>query len=353
MIFLKLCSLHDTVYFHVAYTNLTNFDTVLLRLSGPADDCPAGSLAELVVDDPKWAMSWDHLEPLSKDTAWSCEPMLLSARSGIQHGTRFKPNRVFARPFLPSFEFWRVGDASDTSDVGGDREGPVIDTSGIMDELKNISDLLAHDDVAEECELVGGISTADKRPLRKRRAPVGSASGSSSLPPSGSRAEPAGPPEPAAPPPPLPPPAPVADAAPPRKRRGGGVAGDVERHDPYPRLYHLVETDSYIRFVDRGEGLRDFKAFCNRHEGCTMTKTLKPGVKAGQGRPLGLMWAWFSHAHEFATKEAHQDKENWPDFVQRQRARNDVVALPQAAVWVEAELPSPDGNPLTEPPRIT
>lgn len=121
--------------------------------------------------------------------------------------------------------------------------------------------------------------------------------------------------------------------------------------DPYPRLYHPSNPNSFIRLVLQPDrGLSDMKAFCGCHENCTLTRTLKPGRRAGQGRPSGLLWAWLGTAPNHICKTTHQ-REGWPTQQQRFDARAELEAMPEAARWLAAEAPPLAGDPR-EPPRV-
>lgn len=89
----------------------------------------------------------------------------------------------------------------------------------------------------------------------------------------------------------------------------------------------------------------DFVAICQRH-GCILTRTSRPGRRAAQGRPLGLMAAWLQT--DFETKEEHLDKGNFPSYDARLLARTALALSPEGMELASHEGPGADGD-LGEP----
>ena len=120
----------------------------------------------------------------------------------------------------------------------------------------------------------------------------------------------------------------------------------IETVDKYPRLWHYASRRKlhFIRLTDNEMlGYKDMKAFCQYHANCTLTRTCIP--QDGEGRPLGLLYAWLSAGSRFTSKSQHKDISNRPDLYERQFARRRLIQrlpdTPDMRLWLQAELPCP------------
>lgn len=245
----------------------------------------------------------------------------------------FDPSRIYVKPFLPEVVFWQ-GHApkqptlQDTpAPPAGDNDDGLQDIGaqlGDGEELVHVlEELLENEDVAAEFEHAGPAALqAERRPMVSRRpyhgasGPSQGASARSGAAGDGAHTSPAaGLPAvvvaatPAAPPPPPPP-----DAL---EARPGGepdptVGARGERRHPgrrkdkvwrYSRLAHPLglgpDGDHCIRLVvDPLASLNGCRAICGFHEDCSLSRTLYPGPRSGQGRPMAYLWAWLPCANE-------------------------------------------------------
>ena len=62
-------------------------------------------------------------------------------------------------------------------------------------------------------------------------------------------------------------------------------------------------TENKIKYKPHSS---DLYTSCLVHRGCTRTRTVRPGVRRAQGRPLGDLSAWALASNNSATKELHQ-----------------------------------------------
>ena len=116
-------------------------------------------------------------------------------------------------------------------------------------------------------------------------------------------------------------------------------AAALEQADQRVRREFLVvysgheATEFLIRHKPQTQ---DYYVSCYCHRGCTRTRTLKPGRRPQQGRPLGELAAWALAGAACQTKEAHQAL--IPDFTARQQARRALRDhSPGYAQWTELE----------------
>ena len=129
---------------------------------------------------------------------------------------------------------------------------------------------------------------------------------------------------------------PVADA--PHVR---GAPGRIESD-----LVFLVPGGA-IKFYGRGQ--QNMVAECEdpAHaigSACKKTRTVKPGNKPSQGRPLGHLMAWLAghEMHAFPSKADHFEYK--PSFDERVNSRNFLDTLPGAASVLALERPRRDGE---------
>ena len=103
----------------------------------------------------------------------------------------------------------------------------------------------------------------------------------------------------------------------------------------------LIGTLHYTHIGDRLE----FYAICpckRQHGKCVMTRTLRPGSRPFQGRPLGFLSAWLLHCNRFAEKDSHMKFK--PTLVQRVEGRSLVKSLTRGLRFLALERPLRDGE---------
>lgn len=127
------------------------------------------------------------------------------------------------------------------------------------------------------------------------------------------------------------------------------------RRDRFPRIAHGSHPNSFIRLSStRGVEGHDMRAECGVHDCCTVSRTCRPSKLAsrpGQGRPIGMLWAWLDFANDpSCSREAHQGF--WPSLRERRRAREVFKTLPGAGPWLQAERAKRAGE-SSEPEDIT
>ncbi len=149
-------------------------------------------------------------------------------------------------------------------------------------------------------------------------------------------------------PPLLPPPAAVPpDALDAARDRRAGDAG-------WPRICKTFTGDppppkgwSFVRRSVNKQGIWDFKACCSWC-GKTMSRTSALSSKSsmkglGQGRPLGLLWAWLSPGDASAGASCGPGgvthSKYWPSFDDRVAARILLRAVPESEEFLELERP--------------
>ena len=102
--------------------------------------------------------------------------------------------------------------------------------------------------------------------------------------------------------------------------------------DLYPRLWHPKSGRFGKHFIGLVEneilGEYDMRAVCTRHVDCTWNRK-------SSKRPLCALWAWLSDADDRMTKMHH--KLFKPSFQARKAVRAELLNLPAAAPWLEAE----------------
>ena len=140
-----------------------------------------------------------------------------------------------------------------------------------------------------------------------------------------------------------------ADAVPPAARPVGGRAGgggrsgeEILRIDvPGGRLVYYAES-------------QDFKVFCMDagHLNCEKKRTAKPGIRKGQGRPIGFLLGWLAAAdnHEDASSHVHNCK---PTLAQRQEAREQFKTIVGWQALADKERKCRDDGEPEEPPSFT
>lgn len=131
--------------------------------------------------------------------------------------------------------------------------------------------------------------------------------------------------------------------------------------DGYPRLY-LPGGTGYLRLSMNADGTNDIRAVCLTCK-ATLSRTCKPpadgrrGRAAGQGRPLGLLWAWASYGVGPGGGEGHTSADHRafkPSLELRRQARQDIESVGGADLWLQAERATTaadgdDGEPLELP----
>ena len=151
-------------------------------------------------------------------------------------------------------------------------------------------------------------------------------------------------PAPEAPPPP-PPGLERAEEARGRIRRAAreGPAQDTIRVD-------LPHGDGSLVFY---HGTNALQAHCKwpSHGDCRKQRTIVPGRRAGQGRPLGYLTAWLLDAHKHETQNEHNHR-SVVTLEERQNARALLAGLPGSDDLFEKERPRADGEP-DEPIRFS
>jgi hypothetical protein len=101
-------------------------------------------------------------------------------------------------------------------------------------------------------------------------------------------------------------------------------------------LFHPVHAESCLRLNhDPASEWKDAKAFCGVHPNCTLTRTCKPGRRAGQGRPMFVLWAWLTAANLCEDKYAHSQFR--PSLAERLISRAELDTNPAATDWLQAE----------------
>jgi hypothetical protein len=372
LVVLKISSEDANTWFHVSYANLNNWHLILMSLlpSIALPDC-------LAAVEPTWGLTWDFFQDFDFAQSWECHVHLLG-RSPGRRLDQLDPSQLRVFQYLPAFEFWEGtpldGDVGgDPPDPGGqpapatpragDEElgGPSDRTEGPEPQDVVDAELAALGDILEagiELDDIGAFSDMGpefmSRPIRRRQRPPGKKDAARQpvgaavpleLPPAGSADPPlAAPPSPAdgpplvvVDPPPLavePPPAPPAHLGSPRpKRRLERADSDAPRgprHDPYPRFYHPIDKQSFVRLVDVPEDdKKDMKAFCGVHPGCTLTRTLKVGPRS-HCRPFAGLYTWLGMARPASEQTAKEHQKDAPDLASRNRIRLELMAKPES-----------------------
>ena len=96
-------------------------------------------------------------------------------------------------------------------------------------------------------------------------------------------------------------------------------------------------------------------AHCDRH-GCHMDRTLLPGRKKGQGRPIGALVLWLLQGHRHNNKHSHNDAKKTVGSVYTLAERRRARALLRShagseAVFALERAPHPGEN--SEPDVFT
>ena len=143
-----------------------------------------------------------------------------------------------------------------------------------------------------------------------------------------------------APPPPAAHPEGHAKAAP---RRGGGRTGQET-------LRFAAPSGSIVWYAHS----QDMTAFCSApgHVECRKTRTARPGIRPGQGRPLGFLMAWLEKGHEHVDQQSHVHHCR----VTHEERRDGRLLLMQQAGWEEIankERPQRGDEPEEEPARFS
>ncbi|CAE7234861.1 unnamed protein product [Symbiodinium sp. KB8] len=141
-----------------------------------------------------------------------------------------------------------------------------------------------------------------------------------------------------------------AEAVPPAARATGGRAGGGGRSGE--EIIRLDVTGGRLVYYAESQ---DLKVFCTNagHLNCEKKRTVKPGGRKGQGRPIGFLLAWLACADSFedARKHVHNCK---PTLAQRKEARENFKTVSgwQALADKERERRVEEGEP-EEPPLFT
>jgi hypothetical protein len=129
-----------------------------------------------------------------------------------------------------------------------------------------------------------------------------------------------------------------------RGRRANGD-GWPRVHKPLEGVDQPAKGWSWIRRSVNNMGYWDFRASCGWC-GKTMSRTAHPSERSsmkalGQGRPLGLLWAWLDFAdrsHGAACGAGGRDHaKHWPSFEVRSSARQAFGAIPDFAAMLSKE----------------
>ncbi|CAE7236522.1 unnamed protein product [Symbiodinium sp. CCMP2456] len=139
-----------------------------------------------------------------------------------------------------------------------------------------------------------------------------------------------------------------ADAVPPAAHPAAGRAGGGVRSGE-----EIIRVDvAGGRLVYYGES-QDLKVFCTNagHLNCEKKRTVKPGGRKGQGRPIGFLLAWLAAADSFedASKHVHKCK---PTLAQRTEAREKFKTVNGWQALADKERKCGEGEP-EEPPSFT
>lgn len=87
------------------------------------------------------------------------------------------------------------------------------------------------------------------------------------------------------------------------------------------------------------------------HGDCRKQRTIKPGSKAGQGRPIGLLVSWLMQGSQFPSQAEHSHSCK-PSLDQRVEARNVFMGLDEAESFLAFER-AKGSNEDDEPVRIS
>lgn len=152
---------------------------------------------------------------------------------------------------------------------------------------------------------------------------------------------------------------PVAVAAEPKpKPRPKAEPSSSSRHRGGTR--HSADDGSIARITIPGHGelvyymdLECIQAKCNdpRHGDCRRQRSIKPGARPGQGRPIGLLVSWLMQQDKFETQQAHSHNCK-PNHTERVEAREVFMQLEQASEFSVFERDKRP-NEADEPEKIT
>lgn len=151
----------------------------------------------------------------------------------------------------------------------------------------------------------------------------------------------------------------------PAEEEGEQQQQEVTRGDDRRSNHPRVANDSMISVTvdDYGEiwwmpDLREFHAICrcnshDPHKGkpCMRVRTVDPGPKRGQGRPLGFLTAWLQAQHEYHTRWEHVHLCN-PVLSSRKDGRRTLASFEGAEVLFSKERARDLANEEPEEPDV-
>ena len=118
----------------------------------------------------------------------------------------------------------------------------------------------------------------------------------------------------------------------------------VDRSGPYPQVLHSTygRRKHYLNLSQcKGKTVKDMRAVCGVHKGCTRSHRCNPGVC-----PLGVLWAWLDAADNFGDEDGLLHQQHEPQYAERAIARRAFFDIGDSVeMWISADGGGRDGEP--------
>ena len=137
-----------------------------------------------------------------------------------------------------------------------------------------------------------------------------------------------------------------------QSQRASPAPGQKTQRAPAADGLRVFDQDGVLQGVIReNRSLLNMYCTCQRHEGCVKSRTYKPGMGAGAGRPVGFLAAWARASSQYPDKVSHVNNCK-PDFEARKIARAAAEREWNAESYLELERPPLEQENGREPPVV-